>query len=71
VSKVSKFSEQGAGSMTNNGKWIYNPVRVTLALPHDVDLNEIDWSDVRAAAEPTNTEEQPVRARIMECVTSG
>jgi hypothetical protein len=55
--------------MTNTGKWIYNPVRVTLALPHDVDLNEIDWSPVRAAAERTNTEEQRIRARIMDVVT--
>jgi hypothetical protein len=50
-------------------KWIFNPVRGTLALPPDCDVSEIDWEPVTMDAEPTADELARVRSGIVAHLT--
>jgi hypothetical protein len=45
-------------------EWVYNPVRVTLALPADVALHEIDW--VREQLNPTPEERNRYLGKLHE-----
>jgi hypothetical protein len=48
-----------------------NKIKTTMWLPGDLDANQIDWSDVNAAAEPSPEELSRCRAVILERVTAG